>query len=62
MLCVTHSSAELEEVRGIAARHAEHAAALQELLVRLASQHATATEQADDLQMRITLSEKEVRT
>ncbi len=52
--------AELEEVRAIAAQHAEHAAALQELLARMAGQHATATEKADDLDMQLTVSNKEV--
>jgi hypothetical protein len=51
----------LEEVRAIAARHAEHAAALQELLARVATQHADALERADDLEMRCTLADKEVR-
>jgi hypothetical protein len=50
----------VDELRGIAARHAEHAAALSELVQRLADQHTQAVERADDLEVQLGMADKEV--
>ncbi|KAL6764160.1 hypothetical protein V8C86DRAFT_1677960 [Haematococcus lacustris] len=53
-------AAEVAELRSIAARHAEHAAALSELVTRLAVQHASAEERADDLDHQVAALQHEV--